>query len=319
MRAHVILVVLGGLVAHGLLRWPMESALTKEWRASHVLGPELDLDLREKLGQNAFAAALGGARSVVASIENLRAFTAWQDRDWALVEQRFRLVQQLQPRVPDYWDTGAWHMAYNASGYYRFDWRGPRGENNPAALERLRMDYWRQYILKGQEMFADGIRNNPESWTLAEKAALLHSDVYKIADHRKAAAYYEHAAAIEGSPQRIPRFLGYELSFLPDRRREALDLFTRLYHEAPVNHVPTLLATLLDLQCEFGIPPGERVPLEKFGSSRRESYENLREYLRHLRSRKGEISPAFFAFLQELEKELGIPMPERIPGPSEKF
>lgn len=319
MRARIILVVLGGLVAHGLLRWPIESARTREWRESHVLGPELNLDLREKLGQNAFVATLGGARSVVASIEHLRAYAAWEDRDWALVEQRFRLVQQLQPRVPDYWITGAWHMAYNASGYYRYDWKGPRGENNPAALERLRLDYWRQYILKGQEMFADGMRNNPDSWVLAENAALLHRDVYKIVDHRKAAEYYEQAAAIEGAPLRIQRFLGYELSFLPDRRREALDLLDRLYHEAPVNHVPTLLATLLDLQFEFGVSQSRRVPLEKFGTNRREIYETLRDNLIFRRSRGGEFCPPFFAFLQELEEELGIPMPERLSGPDEKF
>jgi hypothetical protein len=319
MRARVILVVLGGLVLHGLVRWPLESARTREWRANHVLAPELNLDLRERLGQNAFVATLGGARSVVASLEHLRAYAAWEDRDWALVEQRFRLVQQLQPRVPDYWITGAWHMAYNASGYYRYDWKGPRGENNPEALERLRTDYWRQYIEKGQEMFADGMRNNPESWVLAENAALLHRDVYKIIDHRKAADYYARAAAIEGSPLRIQRFLGYELSFLPDRRREALDLLARLYHEAPVNHVPTLLATLLDLQFEFDIPPAERVPLERFGANRREIYETLRDNLLFRRSRQGEFSPAFFAFLQELEEELGIPLPERLPGVGEKF
>lgn len=319
MSARVFLVVLGGLIAHGLVRWPLESARTREWRQAHVLGPELDLGLRDKLTQNAFVATLGGARSVVASIEHLRAFAAWENRDWAVVEQRFRLVQQLQPRVPEYWVTGAWHMAYNASGYYRYDWKGPRGENNPAALERLRQEYWKQYIAKGSEMFAEGMLNNPESWLLAENAAMLHADVYKILDHRKAAEYYARAAAIDGSPRRLARFLGYELSFLPDRRREALDLFTRLYHESPGNHVRTLLATLLDLQFEFGIPPGERVPLERFGPDRRAIYETLREYLRYRRFRQGDFSPAFFAFLQELEEELAIPLPERVPATGEKF
>lgn len=319
MKARVILVVLGGLALHGLLRWPLESAQTRAWRQSHVLGPELDLSLREKLGQNAFAATLGGARSVVASIEQLRAFVAWENRDWAVVEQRFRLVQQLQPRVANYWITGAWHMAYNASGYYRYDWKGPRGENNPAALESLRLKYWEEYIRKGEEMYADGMRNNPDSWTLAENAALLHADVFKLIDHRKAAEYYGLASAIEGAPLRIHRFFAYELSFLPDRRREALDRLTRLYHESEVNHVPTLLGTLIDLQFEFGVPEAERVPLERFGGNRREIYETLRENLRFRRHRKGDFSPAFFAFLQELEEELSIPMPERVPVTGEKF
>jgi hypothetical protein len=106
---------------------------------------------------------------------------------------------------------------------------------------------------------------------------------------------------------------------LPDRRREALDLFTRLYHENPVNHVPTLLATLLDLQFEFDVPRTDRVPLERFGADQREIYETLRDNLLFRRSRKGEFSPAFFAFLQELEEELGIPMPERLPSAEEKF
>ena len=319
MRVRVILVVLGGVMVHGLMRWPLESATTKDWRRSHVLGPELDLELRDKLTQNSFVATLGGARSVVASIEHLRAFAAWEDRDWALVEQRFRLVQQLQPRVADYWIMGAWHMAYNASGYYLYDWKGPRGENNPAVLAKLRQEYWRQYIEKGAAMFADGIRNNPDSWVLAENAALLHADVFKILDHRKAAEYYGRAAALEGAPKRLPRFHAYELSFLPDRRREAFGMLSRLYRESPVNHVPTLLATLLDLQMEFNVTPAERVAIERFGADRREIYETLREYLRYRRSRNGDVSPPFFAFLQQLEEELGIPLPERVPQSGEKF
>ena len=309
------LIALCILLAFGLARWPLESAATRDFKQRHILPPNLGLSLREKLGQNSYAAAFGGARSLVASIQNLMAFVAWEEQDWGLVESRYRLITELQPRVPSYWEMAAWHMAYNASGWYRFDWRGPKGADAPpaAALDRARAELWELYVRKGRDLFANGTRNNPESWKLHELAGMLDADPNKLLDHASAARYFAAAAAINGAPPRVHRFAAYELSYLPDQQAAALARLSALYAASPANHVPTLTATLLDLQFATNTPAVQRVPLAKFGATPAAIHDNLHAYTAYRRSRKSDISPRLLAFLREMESQWNIPPAERIP------
>lgn len=295
------------LCLFGLARWPLESARTRDWKQRHVLPPELNLGMRERLGQNSYAAAMGGARSFVASIQNLRAFVGWENQDWGAVEKDFRMAQDLQPRVPSYWELGAWHMAYNASGWYQYDWMGPRGENNPAALAKVRRELRDRYIHKGLDMFADGVRNNPEDWHICELAGLLAGDPMKLPDKELSAKYYGMAAALPDAPLRVKRFEAYALSYVPARRAEALAKLASLYQAGPQNHVPTLLATLFDLQLDRGVDAAGRVPLEKFGANPREIYQQLAGYADFRKSQGGAISPALAQYLAELEIKIRDP------------
>ena len=297
----------------GLARWPLESATTRDWKSRHILPPELNLGMRERLGQNSYAAAMGGARSFIASIHNLRAFVAWEDQDWGGVEQNYRMTQDLQPRVPSYWEMGAWHLAYNASGWYQYDWEGPRGVNNPAALAKLRRELRDRYIRKGLEMFADGVRNNPDDWHICEQAGLLAGDPLKLPDKELSATYYGMAAALPDAPLRVQRFEAYALSYVPARRDESFAKLAALYRSSPQNHVPTLLSTLFDLQSERGM--SGPVPVETFGADPAAIYGQLADYTGFRRSHGGEISRQLAEYLAALKAKLGVPQAERLPTP----
>ncbi|HKS31065.1 MAG TPA: hypothetical protein VJR28_01565, partial [Chthoniobacterales bacterium] len=72
------------------------------------------LDLREKIGQSAFVAVLGGFRSVLADLFFIDAYSAWERTDWAQLLLRLRQATELQPRAILFWEMAGWHMAWNA-------------------------------------------------------------------------------------------------------------------------------------------------------------------------------------------------------------
>ena len=75
----------------------------------------MNLDLREKIGQLGFVAALSGFRAMLADVLFIEAHVAWERTEWGRVLFLFRQVTTLQPHVPLFWDMAAWHMAWNAS------------------------------------------------------------------------------------------------------------------------------------------------------------------------------------------------------------
>src|SRR5213079_3455893 len=112
MRALVALAVLTAL---GVLRFPVERDLAALHRQEHFRGVEFNLDLREKLGQLGFIAALSGFRAIVADGLFIQAHVAWEQTEWGRVLLLLRQVTTLQPRSILFWDMAAWHMGWNAS------------------------------------------------------------------------------------------------------------------------------------------------------------------------------------------------------------
>ena len=109
------LITLAVLLVMGLLKLPLEHNLAALHRQEHFRGVEFNLDLREKLGQLGFIAALSGFRAIVADALFIQAHAAWEDTEWGRMLLLFRHITTLQPRVLLFWDTAAWHMAWNAS------------------------------------------------------------------------------------------------------------------------------------------------------------------------------------------------------------
>src|SRR2546429_9949579 len=109
------LVALAVLIVMGLLKLPVERYLAALHRQEHFGGVEFNLDLREKLGQLGFVAALSGFRAIVADALFIQAYSAWENTEWGRMLLLFRHITTLQPRVLLFWDTAAWHMAWNAS------------------------------------------------------------------------------------------------------------------------------------------------------------------------------------------------------------
>lgn len=240
-----IAVVLAILGTGGVRLW-VEEGLTREMRSAGLMPVNLEVSTREKIGQTSAAVALGGLRTLVATFLNLRSMGEFQDQRWARLDDTYQLIVDLAPRTRYYWETAAWHQAYNAASYYQNDSELP-------ALRRR--EHWRGSILRGREILEQGIRNMPDDWSLHANLGFLLRDPNKLgafadADEALLAASqaYGEASRLQGSLGYTRRFQFYTLAQVPGREAEALVLGRKLYAEGPVNHAPTLLSVLFALE-----------------------------------------------------------------------
>jgi tetratricopeptide (TPR) repeat protein len=243
-------VTLAMLIALGALKLPIERNLAKLHRQEHFSGVEFNLDLREKIGQLGFIAALSGFRAIVADALYIQAFSAWENTQWGRMLLLFRHITTLQPRVLLFWDTAAWHMAWNASVAAMNDQTQPR--------LALRVKAQREYFALGKDFLERGIKNNPDRPDLYEALARLYKEKYK--DHERASEYYAKASVLPGAPVFDKRFSAYELSYCEGREREAYERLRRLYDEGPQERLPTLIKRLKFLEDKLGIPEDQRIP-----------------------------------------------------------
>jgi tetratricopeptide (TPR) repeat protein len=245
-----IAIVVAVLVAVGLLKLPVESDLTTLHRHEHFHGVEFNLDLREQLGQLGFMAALSGFRAIVADALFIQAYAAWENTEWGRMLLLFRHITTLQPRVLLFWDTAAWHMAWNASVAAMNDQRQPR--------MALRVKAQREYFALGKDFLERGIKNNPDRPDLYEALARLYKEKYK--DHERASEYYAKASKVQGAAPWDRRFSAYELSYCEGREREAYERLQSLYAEGEKERLPTLINRLKFLEEKLSIPPEQRIP-----------------------------------------------------------
>jgi hypothetical protein len=244
------LIALGILIAVGLLKLPVERDLAALHRQEHFRGVEFNLDLRQKLGQLGFIAALSGFRAIVADALFIQAHAAWENTQWGRMLWLFRQVTMLQPRVLMFWDTAAWHMAWNASVAAMDDVNQPR--------QALRVKAQREYFAIGKDFLERGIQNNPDRPELYEALARLYKEKYK--DHERAAEYYARAATLPEAAPWDRRFSAYELSFCEGREREAYERLHGLYNEGEKERLPTLIKRLKILEDTLAIPQDQRIP-----------------------------------------------------------
>ena len=244
------LVALASLVALGVIKLPIERDLTALHRQEHFRGVEFNLDLREKLGQLGLVAALSGFRAIVADALFIQAHVAWERIEWGRILLLFRHITTLQPRVLLFWDTAAWHMAWNASVAAMNDRTQPR--------LALRVKAQREYFALGKDFLERGIKNNPDRPQLYEALARLYKEKYK--DHQHAAEFYAKAAALPDAPTFDRRFSAYELSYCEGREPEAYQLLRSLYDEGPQERLPTLISRLKFLEDKLTIPQDQRIP-----------------------------------------------------------
>lgn len=244
------LIVVAILIVIGLLKLPVERDLAALHKQEHFRGVEFNLDLREKLGQLGFIAALSGFRAIVADALFIQAYAAWENTQWGRMLWLFRQVTTLQPRVLLFWDTAAWHMAWNASVAAMNDTSQPR--------QALRVKAQREYFAIGKEFLERGIKNNPDRPELYEALARLYKEKYK--DHERAAEYYAKAAKLPEAAPWDRRFSAYELSYSEGHEREAYERLRSLYDEGEKERLPTLIKRLQFLEDKLAIPQEQRIP-----------------------------------------------------------
>jgi hypothetical protein len=296
------------LLAFGAARLSFEDKLGAELRAAGLMPPRLQLGTRDKIGQTSSAVALGGLRTLVATFLNLRAYTAFTEQRWEDIEEIFNTIVDLAPRTRYYWETGSWHLGYNAAAYYQND------RNLPPLRRR---EAWKLYVTKGRAFLERGMLNIPDDWSLAAGLGALLSDPNKFAAFRDpnatfaaAAEAYRKSAATGNALDYVKRFRVYALARVEGREHEALVLIRALYAEGRQNHTPTLLMVLLVLEAhdDPSMDVAQRA-IELFGSPAK-AYSALCNHWQRTR----EHFPVFgvSAALEALEKTLEVPKEQSI-------
>jgi len=191
------------LLVWGAVKLPWEARISSE-RSTIIYESDVPLtfELRETVGQELSLAALGGFRAIVANFLWISVTKAWQDQSWTRVRTLADLAVTLQPRVPFFWENGAWHLAWNASvSVVKYAEDGKSQE---------RKEYEsRQWINAGIDMLERGIRANPEKHGLYTRMAELYWQ--RLNDYEMAAKYYRLALECEDAPILTSRFIGYAL------------------------------------------------------------------------------------------------------------
>lgn len=268
-----LLVILCVLIAFGAAKLRFEDNLNQEMVENRLIQPPLKEGTSIKLGQTSAAVALGGLRSLIAAMWNLRAFLHFENLDWIKLEESYKVITTLQPQTTHYWDTGAWHLHTNASVYYK--------ENKDLSSLRRRA-LQKQYIDKGAAFLEEGVKQNPQNWKLHLSLARVWSDRHKLPDLPRAIRHYDDALATKTMPEykrrQYQRFRFYTMARVPEMQAEALKEGTKLFKESPQNHLPNLVCSLFALQNAVGIPQSERIPDNQLFPSKRNQYMWLRNY-----------------------------------------
>ena len=300
-RKFVILALALGVF--GTVRLAYEARLSTELRSAGMCPPRLPIGSRERIGQTSSAVALGGLRTLVATFLNLRAFAAFYDRRWDKLAATYDTIVELAPRTRYYWETGAWHLAYNAASYY----------HNDSELPPLRRrEAWRSYVIQGRAFLERGIRNNPDDWSLRANLGFLLSDPNKFpafrdnrASFAAAAQAYQQASATGQAPDYVRRAWFYALARVAGQESAALAMARSLYAAGPHNRTPTLLVLLLVLESHANpaLDGGQRA-VELFGTPAK-AYAALAGHWRRTREQFPVYGIA--AALESLEQSLAIP------------
>ncbi|MEO7099231.1 MAG: hypothetical protein ABI162_07700, partial [Luteolibacter sp.] len=300
-------ILAAAVLAFGAVRMPFEAALSHDLRKAGLTTEPLEIGTREKIGQTSSAVALGGLRTLVATFLNLRAFSFFQEQRWDDVAGTFETIVDLAPRTSYYWETGSWHLAYNAASYYI----------NDSSLPALRRrEAWRSSILQGRAFLERGIRNNPNDWNLGANLGFMLQDSNKFPAFRNddatfaaAAEAYRKAADTGKALSYVRRAQFYALARVTGKETEALALGRSLYAD-PKNRTPTLQMLLLVLEAhENPAMDTSKRAVELFGTPEK-AYEALSDHWR----RTTEHFPVYgvASALESLEKTLSIPAEKSI-------
>lgn len=295
------LAAIATLVVAGIVRAPVEQALTEDLREKQLLQRPLDLEVRKKVGQGFWAVSLGGLRTLVATIMNLRAFSQFEKQEWIKVADSYETIVQLAPHTAYYWETGSWHMAYNAASYY---------QRNDIGLPDLRARAeWENWIRKGASFLEEGVRQNPDNSLLWSRLGWLYVDPNKIRDYDRAAEAFGQAVEAGNALPYIRRFQAMAMARSEKYADDALPLIRRIMEEdggAP----PTLLSLRFALEHrENPEIDSEKLALELFGTHEN-SYQILGSHYLDIR---GEYPMnGVGTYLRKLERLLEIPQEESV-------
>ena len=226
----------------GFARQPFEDRTVSMLRERHLILEGIGTDVRSEVGQMGYAVALGGFRSLVATVLNLEATVAWSEVSWDRLHRLYQNITRLQPRNLSYWLLAHWHLGYNAFAYYR---------DTPGAEASERRRKMNLALDKSEEYLHEGMKYLPEAYQLPER--LAHLELHKREDKEEAAKWFGYAADLPDAPTYVRRFQGYCLADVPGREQEAYDFLCRLYREGIVHRKDTMITKLRQLETHLNV------------------------------------------------------------------
>lgn len=217
------------IIVFGVVRMPLEYGFEKELRAAGFRDWSPNLSNREQLTQAGFVGAIGGFRSLVASVYDIKSASARDVKNWAEVEKFRNITVSLQPRIEKYWELAAWDMAWNAYAY--FDRKSESYEDTFEGL-RLQNVVKPAYLDKGIEFAKRGMKWLPESYELPYTVALIYGEDFRYDDKCAAVPwFYEASQKPKARPYHLRMYVHY-MVLCGDMDEKAYKLASELYHAA---------------------------------------------------------------------------------------
>lgn len=260
------------LAVVGMVRMPFEQKLSNDLKAQQILAPSFDIEARAGLSQKGFVASFGSLRPTLAALYAISTSSLHSRSDWLGLEDAFESIVLLDPYNEYYWETGAWHMAYNAASATREDKDLPPLRRRKLAEE---------YTQKGEAFYDRGIRANPNSYDLRMAKARLWSRPKVDPDYEKVAEVLQSTLNEVEMPElqrrRVQRNLFYALLRIPERVNEAYQLGRELY-QSPHNRVPSLANGLCVLQMHPRVEEFEPLSMTQLYGDRMTALRLLNNY-----------------------------------------
>ncbi|WP_018970906.1 hypothetical protein [Rubritalea marina] len=270
------LIVCGvALLVLGVLRLPLERRLSAQLKEDRVMAPSFDAEARAGLSQKAWIASFGSLRPALAAYYSLGVIRYHSGRDWEGLEERLEEVVLLDPYNPFYWNTGAWHLAYNAAADVHED----------ASLAPLqRKQGFREWIARGDALYQRGIEANPDDLKLRLERARLWSNPHRILDYPKVLGILQSCLDdLELTDARIRRIeldQCYAMLRIPGEEQSAYQLARRLYLSDVEGAPSSLRNGLCALQLHPNVIAEPAIPIQEIYGSRANAVKLLTHYLK---------------------------------------
>ncbi len=248
-KTHIAVLV---FIVLGIAKLPLEQRATQRFREHGIITAPVNLGGLENAGQTVIAGALGGMRSLAASMTYLQAFAAFEEVKWSEVESLLTLTTRLEPRLDFYWDDAGTRMGLDAASYYRYD------KSRPSLHRRKN---FREYVQRGIEFLDEGLKHCPQSHRLHERLAFFYTERVEPPDHRQAAQHYL-AAFRNGGLAFNQRAAAYQMVLIPDDReawQQAYTILLSTYNRG--RPYSSVLRDLRILEQRLNVPPAQRIPV----------------------------------------------------------
>jgi hypothetical protein len=158
-------------------------------------GAHVTRAMRDVIGQGMAIGLLAGFRSVIADFLWIRGHVHWEKKEWLQQYNNMQVVTMLQPQSILFWDSGAWHMAWNIGYAERTD------TNNDTIAQGIKRErIWHE---RARQFLMRGIENIPNRWDLYFKLGWLYDQKFK--DPTLAAEQYGLAARFSDAPTYVAR------------------------------------------------------------------------------------------------------------------